>query len=431
MRKIYLFLLVFSCHHFSALGQQASPVGADIPIWYNSSGKLVGVGSSSLSTAPLTVTGEANGNVTLLRLWNKDASFTAEHGASLAFANQDGRDYVTIGGYTQTFGTETHGYLAFFTRSAESLQERMRLTAEGFLGLGSTTPHALLSLGKSIVSQKLLLYDDGMYRYGFGIEPGELRQFAASDGVITFGSVSNTNGSTFTEKVRITTNGSVGIGTATPGENARLDVKGGINIGGTNKLDASLHIKQSYGGFQRLTQINPTGINQPGLNLMASTDATGNPNWWAWGVLATGEWALQPQGHFEGNQGLFINRTGNVLIGKTFQANSAYKLDVAGKMRADEIVVNTNGADFVFAKEYTLKPLTEVEQYIKVHQHLPEIPSATDMQSNGVSLGELNTKLLQKIEELTLYVIEQNKKLEALSAENGRQNQQLESLRNK
>ncbi len=135
---------------------------------------------------------------------------------------------------------------------------------------------------------------------------------------------------------------------------------------------------------------------------------------------------------------LVITNTGNVLIGKTAQINAAYKLDVEGDIRANKIVVNTNGADFVFEKGYALKPLTEVEQFIKAHQHLPEISSAANMQANGVSLGELNTKLLQKIEELTLYMIEQNKKLveqnkkiEALTAENARQNQQFERLRSK
>ena len=109
---------------------------------------------------------------------------------------------------------------------------------------------------------------------------------------------------------------------------------------------------------------------------------------------------------------------GNVLIGKISQLNPAYKLDVAGSIRADEIKVNTTGADFVFEPDYELKSLHEVETFIKENKHLPEIDPASEMEAEGANLGELNTKLLQKIEELTLYMIDINKEVEKLKKEN-------------
>lgn len=114
------------------------------------------------------------------------------------------------------------------------------------------------------------------------------------------------------------------------------------------------------------------------------------------------------------NNALTVLKNGNVLIDKATQVNSTYKLDVNGKMRALEIVVNTTGADFVFESDYELMPLNVLEQKIKADKHLPEIASATEMQENGVGLGELNTKLLQKTEELTLYIIQLNKRIEEL-----------------
>lgn len=114
------------------------------------------------------------------------------------------------------------------------------------------------------------------------------------------------------------------------------------------------------------------------------------------------------------NNALTVLKNGNVLIDKATQVNSTYKLDVNGKMRALEIVVNTTGADFVFEKDYELMPLNVLEQKIKADKHLPEIASAAEMQENGVGLGELNIKLLQKTEELTLYIIELNKRIEEL-----------------
>ena len=107
---------------------------------------------------------------------------------------------------------------------------------------------------------------------------------------------------------------------------------------------------------------------------------------------------------------LRITSSGNVLIGKTSEQPGAdYKLDVSGSARADKIVVNTTGADFVFDKKYSLRKLSEVKSYIEQNQHLPEIPSAKEMQTNGVELGEMNKKLLQKVEELTLYLIDKDK----------------------
>ena len=94
--------------------------------------------------------------------------------------------------------------------------------------------------------------------------------------------------------------------------------------------------------------------------------------------------------------------------------NPQYKLDVIGTIRAREIIVNTYGADFVFEQGYKLRPLPELETYIERNSHLPDIPSATDMQAGGMGVSEMQTLLLQKIEELTLYIIEQDKKIQTL-----------------
>ena len=114
----------------------------------------------------------------------------------------------------------------------------------------------------------------------------------------------------------------------------------------------------------------------------------------------------------DGNEGLRIATDGSVGIG---MSNPAHELDINGTARANEIIVETGGADFVFEDNYDLRPLEEVERYIGEHGHLPEIPSAAEMQANGAKLGKMQTKLLQKIEELTLYIIEQKKQIETLN----------------
>ena len=71
----------------------------------------------------------------------------------------------------------------------------------------------------------------------------------------------------------------------------------------------------------------------------------------------------------------------------------------------------------MFEPDYKLRSLEATEAYIKAHKHLPEIPSAAEMEENGIQLKEMNLKLLQKIEELTLYIIDQNKKIEKMKNE--------------
>lgn len=98
-----------------------------------------------------------------------------------------------------------------------------------------------------------------------------------------------------------------------------------------------------------------------------------------------------------------------------------YKLDVNGTMRAKEVIVASNWSDFVFEDGYDLPSLSEVESHIAEHGHLPDIPSAAHIQENGLAVAEAQTLMMQKIEELTLYVID-------LKKENLAQQSRIEEL---
>ncbi|MCV9926970.1 tail fiber protein [Flavobacterium sp. LS1R49] len=119
---------------------------------------------------------------------------------------------------------------------------------------------------------------------------------------------------------------------------------------------------------------------------------------------------------------VFDGRTGNIITQGLITAN---------KIHSSEIVVDLNvpGPDYVFENNYNLEKLEILEKFIATNKHLPEIPSAIEMKNNGVNVVDLEMKLLQKIEELTLYMIEQNKQLKAQNEQIQLQNKEIQFLK--
>jgi hypothetical protein len=117
---------------------------------------------------------------------------------------------------------------------------------------------------------------------------------------------------------------------------------------------------------------------------------------------------------------LYGNGSVGVGFGTTYEEgkymNMGYKLAVNGGIICEEVKVigDVPDADYVFEDNYSLTPLSKVEDFIKENKHLPNIPSADEFKTNGYKIGEMDEMLLRKIEELTLYIIEQNKKIEDL-----------------
>lgn len=203
------------------------------------------------------------------------------------------------------------------------------------------------------------------------------------------------------------------------------------NVGiGTTAPSTPLHIKTNYlGALIDATTSGWTGmyINAIGTSGMPFYGYRIDGSNRAWHYLSPeGHWRLYVAG-----ERLSVLNNGNVLINKTTQSNSAYKLDVNGSVRANEVVVNTTGADFVFQDDYKLLSLEEVETFIKSNKHLPDVPSAAVMSSEGMNVGDLSTTLLQKIEELTLHTIELSKQMEILKKENVEIKSQLKEAKKK
>jgi hypothetical protein len=133
-----------------------------------------------------------------------------------------------------------------------------------------------------------------------------------------------------------------------------------------------------------------------------------------------------------------FGKSGQIAIGsftnlpQAFTTNSDYQLIVKKGIRTEKVRVDIasvkNWADYVFEKDYSLMPLNELENYIATNGHLPNIPKADEVVKDGIDLGVMNSKLLEKIEELTLHTIELNKKNEALEQEKNKQSKLIDDL---
>ncbi|PSK88895.1 hypothetical protein [Taibaiella chishuiensis] len=202
-----------------------------------------------------------------------------------------------------------------------------------------------------------------------------------------------------------TTNGKVGIGL------------------GTTAPDASLSILRPY-SFTPFEPVTP----QPALKIQSSTSsqlaAPGNifEIYRAYkGLGFPGTMINELTFAAENNGGILINT--KLRIGPT-QATGAfadYRLSVDGTLVAKRCVVQVdNWADFVFHDAYALPELEDVAQFVNEHKHLPGVPSEAELKEKGLEVVEMNRILMQKVEELTLYVIKQQKEIDALKVNTGK-----------
>lgn len=309
---------------------------------------------------------------------------------------------------------------------------KMTIAANGMVGIGTTLPNSLLHIhGGDLFLQS----SHGVFRLGYA--GGNEWQMATTGGGADLRWYTTTDGgTTIVPRHYFEQNGDMGIGGFSGGQkpNARLEVIGEGDNQYTNLLmlrsangDTLLRMRNDgrtgwgYNGpsYGRTLNLGGTGINfYTGGRVFGGAIFPTDTSLVIWSNSNSDNYVvLQPAfgntgiGTYTPNAKLHLN--GAMLIGNNFQRTATgYMLSVDGKIIAEDVVIQNSTAwpDYVFESNYPLLSLEELDKWVRHKKHLPNIPSAADLSSNNqVSLAEMNRKLLEKVEELTLYIIQANK----------------------
>ncbi|RYU94743.1 hypothetical protein [Emticicia agri] len=388
-------------------------------------GGKVGIGTTT-PTSTLDLRGATGISTMNIR---SIAGISSEH-AGIVF--QDGRSKI---GYDGTYSglvlatSDISKPIIFGNSINAGSGESMRLAGSGNLGIGTNNPLTKLHITLNTITGAAV---QTIETIGTGGRPYTLfKAENANYGLIGYESGSSGDvmsiynyrnaalqfGTNNTSRMIIDGNGNIGVG-ITPATD-KFTVQGSAVFRGASTGAIFAHDNVNGGRTYLALDGNSSngGIGGGGDYIMLSKYTNGEADIANYGnivlrTLGVGDLKLSANGY----ETLFKSN-GQVGIGTT-NIPTDYKLAVGGNIIAEKIKVKKRVGgvwpDYVFSPDYKLPSLEDVEQFTKKNSHLPEIPSAKEIESDGQDLGEMNRLLLKKIEELTLYMIEQNKEIKAL-----------------
>ncbi len=459
MKKIVIaFIVLFS---FSGLIAQNIGVGTTNPIYTTD----IADSTSGTILRLRTISATLNDR-TLLRFTT--STVNSNNGFNSSFIGNERQ----ASGAALIFGTAGSNFSAAF--------EKMRLNETGFLGIGTTTPLARVHIDLSNIAttntamiindddDPIVLFQRNNLNKGFIQQLGDDFKIGTTIDNNAGNLVIRTNGA---DRVWFTSNGRLGIGTSNP--LSQVHMTGELTLQNSNPV---IQMKNATGDDKAFIQtisndmlIGTNNINTTGNFIVRTNGAnrlTVTPQGFV-GIGTTPQWPLHLEGgnsavsmlinnsgsndfillrrgdEFIGNiscnnsndlqigalnrnillsaggaNQVFIHSNGHVGIGTNY-THVDYRLAVLGKIICTDIgtIPFSDWPDYVFNKTYKLKPLNQVEKFIQNNHHLPNIPSSKEIEQKGIQLGDMQKRMMEKIEELTLYIIELNKKQEAFRSE--------------
>ncbi len=400
MKYLFFTGFLFICSYFPGFAQWADN-GSVISTTDN-----VGIGTATPSSK-LDVEQNFDGT-TFLEITNSSTGQSARRGIMMGNGSPGHSAYLfsTSPNYSAVASWPSSGVLGTDSQLSNGLvlrtsigkirfqpngtTDKIVFSENGSIGVGTETPNAKADVWGVIRTSHSNERYVNLFNSGDGNAYINYQGAAAS---ARFGF--QMNGSS---KLSILNNGYVGIGTVSP----------------KNLLDIGNAYSFHSGGHKVIGIGYAAGSGGTSLHDGYVSEIRFDP---AMGYLSLG---ISNQSYLTNQTGvtapsiMILTRSGNVGIGTTVPDS---RLTVKGTIHTQEVKVDLAGAvapDFVFEENYNLPALAETEAYIKSNKHLPGIPSAAEMEENGLGLKEMNLLLLQKVEELTLHLIEQDKKISKL-----------------
>ncbi|MCA6381037.1 MAG: hypothetical protein IM613_06790 [Cytophagales bacterium] len=405
----------------------------------------VGIGTAS----PLSKLDVSASNFDLSILALRNSAWACNQRTAIEFWNGVNKNFATSRIVSKMDGCGAEGEaLLFETQTAGATNPSVKLIIknDGNVGIGTTSPSAKLNVYNSNNKTEVIIGNPSTATGGF---TSLLMGTSADTNGFGYIEAVKSSGSAYGDVIISRWGGNVGIGTTTPLE--KLHINGAIrgNQSGALRVNTGngyVDVGPQNSGFSHFQTDRPSFYFNKPITIDGELTRYGGGNTVRIGSTTNGYVDVGPQNvsycHFQtdrpefyfnkpvsiqgrissyggdlqlavnnSNQFTISQATGNVGIGIT---NPTQKLQVKGTVYSTEVKVDLaagTGPDYVFEPTYDLKPLAEIETYIKENKHLPEVPSAKEMEKNGVQLGEMNMLLLKKVEELTLYVISQQNKI--------------------
>ncbi|MEL6560878.1 MAG: hypothetical protein AAFQ94_21970 [Bacteroidota bacterium] len=290
-----------------------------------------------------------------------------------------------------------------------ALSNRFTIQSNGYVGVGTSTPRQLFTV--SDLETPIVRLNRSGAKHDWEI-------YSTTGGGLFFRGGADGVGNSLNDYFTIQPDGNLGIGTTDPTSLVHVFKRGLANgqVHDILRIQANTEGNRQTGFGARINfSFNKYGNVATGeastLGAISVYDAN-NESSFGTMAFATKERYDKPL-----ENKMWLNNNGSLGIGTS--TTGTHKLAVEGSVGSREVVVESSGwSDFVFADDYHLQPLEKVEEFINDNNHLPEIPSEAEVLENGIKLGEMDAKLLQKIEELTLHMIEMNKRVKLLEEEN-------------